>query len=182
MDILIKLFYEFMIVGLFAIGGGMSALPLIERVVVSNGWLTVERFYQMVAIAESTPGPIGINVATYVGYTQAGVIGSIVASLATVFLPFIFLMIIIRGIYKYYKTKEVQAIFTALRATILGLILTAAYNISLIAAITPNQTLLLGIDYRAIIILAVILYAFVKYKKHPLLYIAAGALLGIIFL
>ena len=182
MNILIKLFYEFMIVGLFAIGGGMSALPLIERVVVSNGWLTVERFYQMVAIAESTPGPIGINVATYVGYTQAGIIGSIVASLATVFLPFVFLMIIIRGIYKYYKTKEVQAIFTALRATILGLILTAAYNISLIAVITSNPASFFGIDYRAIIILAVILYAFVKYKKHPLLYIAAGAILGIIFL
>jgi chromate transporter len=187
MDItlLFKLFYEFMIVGAFAIGGGMSALPLIENVVVRNGWLSVEAFYQMVAISESTPGPIGINVATYVGFVQAGIIGGIVASLATVFIPFIFLMIIIRALNKYYKTKGVQAVFVALRATIIGLILTAAYNIASITLFDVNNLtsdFINSFNYRGILIFAVILYAFIKYKKHPLIYIGAGALLGLIFL
>lgn len=172
-----------MIVGAFAIGGGMSALPLIENVVVRNGWLSVEAFYQMVAISESTPGPIGINVATYVGFEQAGIIGGIVASLATVFVPFIFLMIIIRVLNRYYKTKAVQAVFIALRATIIGLILTAAYNISLITLVDTNlisNNLLNSFNYSGILIFIIILYAFIKYKKHPLIYIAAGALLGLL--
>ena len=182
LEILFKLFYEFLIVGIFAIGGGMSALPLIENVVVSNNWLTVERFYQMVAIAESTPGPIGINIATYVGYTQAGIVGAIIASLATVFMPFVFLMLIIRIMNSYSKTRAIQAIFIALKAAILGLILTAAYNIASIAIISKNQGFLFDLDYRALLIMIVILVAFVKYKKHPLIYIGAGALLGILFL
>jgi chromate transporter len=181
-NILIKLFYEFLIVGIFAIGGGMSALPLIEQVVVSNNWLSVERFYQMVAIAESTPGPIGINIATYVGYTQAGLGGAIVASLATVTVPFLFIMVIIKVMNTYAKTKAVQAVFIALKAAILGLILTAAYNIARIVIIQENQGFFLNLDGRAIAILIVLLLAFIKYKKHPLIYIGAGALFGIIFL
>lgn len=181
--LLLKLFYEFLIVGAFAIGGGMSALPLIERVVVNNGWLTVDRFYQMVAIAESTPGPIGINVATYVGFEQAGVIGSIVASLATVFIPFIFLMIIIQALNKYYKTKSIQAIFIALRATIIGLIITAAFNISSITLFDITlirDDFINAFNYSGILIFIIIFYGFIKFKKHPLFYIAAGAILGLL--
>jgi chromate transporter len=183
LNLLFRLFYEFMIVGIFAIGGGMSALPLIENVVVRNNWLTSAAFYQMVAISESTPGPIGINVATYVGYDQAGLIGGITASLATVFLPFVFLMIIIRALNKYYKTKAVQAIFKALRATIIGLILTAAFNISTITLFEIELIsidLLNAINYGNVIIFIIILFGFMKYKKHPLLYIGAGALLGLV--
>ena len=184
-ELLFRLFYEFMIVGAFAIGGGMSALPLIENVVVRNGWLSVSQFYQMVAISEATPGPIGINVATYVGFEQAGIIGGIVASLGTVFIPFIFIMIIIRALNKYYKTKAVQAVFTALRATIIGLILTAAFNIASITLFDINllsSDFINALNYRAILIFIVILYGFMKYKKHPLLYIGAGALMGLILL
>jgi len=174
-----------MIIGAFAIGGGMSALPLIENVVVRNGWLSIAQFYQMVAISEATPGPIGINVATYVGFDQAGIIGGVVASLGTVFIPFIFLMIIIRALNKYYSTKAVQAVFTALRATIIGLILTAAFNIASITLFDLNlfsSDLLNAFNYKAILIFVVLLYGFTRYKKHPLLYIGAGALMGLIFL
>jgi chromate transporter len=174
-----------MIVGAFAIGGGMSALPLIENVVVRNGWLSITQFYQMVAISEATPGPIGINVATYVGFQQAGIIGGIIASLGTLFIPFIFLMIIIQALNKYYSTKAVQAVFTALRATIIGLILTAAYNISSIALFDLeilSEDFINAFNYRAILIFIVILYGFMKYKKHPLIYIGAGALMGLLFL
>ena len=182
LGVLFKLFYEFFIIGIFAIGGGMSALPLIEHVVVNNGWLNVEQFYHMVAIAESTPGPIGINVATYVGFNEAGIIGAVIASLATVIFPFFFLMIIIKIIDRYYKTKAVQSIFIGLRAVILGLILTAAYNISKIAFFEASHVNTFGIVPASVLIFSVIMVLFIKYKKHPLLYIALGAILGLIFL
>jgi chromate transporter len=102
-----------------------------------------------------------------------------------VFIPFIFVMIIIRALNKYYSTKSVQAVFTALRATIIGLILTAAYNISSIALFDLkllSADFINAFNYRAILIFIVILYGFMKYKKHPLIYIGAGALMGLLFL
>jgi chromate transporter len=94
-------------------------------------------------------------------------------------------MIIIRALNKYYSTKAVQAVFTALRATIIGLILTAAFNIASITLFDLNlfsSDLLNAFNYKAILIFVVLLYGFTRYKKHPLLYIGAGALMGLIFL
>jgi chromate transporter len=94
-------------------------------------------------------------------------------------------MIIIRALNKYYSTKSVQAVFTALRATIIGLILTAAFNIASITLFDINllsRDFINALNYRAILIFIVILYGFMKYKKHPLLYIGAGALMGLILL
>ncbi len=184
---LIILFLTFCYVGLFTIGGGLAVIPLLEKICVSNGWATVERFYQMVAISESTPGPIGINIATYAGYVSNGVLGGIVASIGIVTPPFILVMLIIKILDKYRKKPLVSAIFVGLRAVTIGLVATALLSLIKITLVDLSQysdlaTIYQIFDYKALIIFVVIAFLYFKFKKHPLLYIALGAVAGILFL
>lgn len=184
---LIMLFLTFCYVGLFTIGGGMAAIPLIENVCVSNGLTTVTEFYQMVAISESTPGPIGINIATYAGYMSQGVAGGIVASLGLITPPFIICVLLIKLLDKYSKTPLVKAMFVGLRAVIIGLICTALLSIVKICLVdvslfTTWDQVWNIFNWKAWIILVVIAFLYFKFKKHPLLYIGLGAVLGILIL
>jgi len=186
MELLI-LFLVFCYTGLFTIGGGMAAIPLIQDVCVSRGWLTVEQFYQMVAISEATPGPIGINVATFVGYTQQGILGGIVATLGAITPPFIIVMLVIKIIKKYSQTAFVKAMFIGLRATIIGLIATASYSLLKItlvdfSAYSSLDSLISIFNIKAILIFTFIAFTYFKFKKHPLIYIAMGAVAGMLFL
>ena len=136
MMIFLELFYTFLKIGLFSFGGGYGMLSVIQGEVVANhGWLTAAEFTDIVAISQMTPGPIGINSATYVGYTAVlnsgatewlAVIGSLVASFA-VMLPSILLMLIVsRYLIKYSKHPAVEAVFKGLRPAVVGLIASAA--------------------------------------------------------
>ena len=136
MMLFLELFYTFLKIGLFSFGGGYGMLSVIQGEVVSrHGWLTAAEFTDIVAVSQMTPGPIGINSATYVGYTAVfnsgapewlAVIGSVVASLA-VMLPSIVLMLIVsRFFMKHSKSRNVEAVFKALRPTVVGLIASAA--------------------------------------------------------
>ena len=136
MMLFLELFYTFLKIGLFSFGGGYGMLSVIQgEVVTRHGWLSASEFTDIVAVSQMTPGPIGINSATYVGYTAVfnsgapewlAVIGSVVASLA-VMLPSIVLMLIVsRFFMKHSKSRNVEAVFKALRPAVVGLIASAA--------------------------------------------------------
>ncbi|MDO5461256.1 MAG: chromate transporter [Bacteroidales bacterium] len=136
MTILLELFYTFLKVGLFSFGGGYGMLSVIQgEVVTRHEWLSAAEFTDIVAISQMTPGPIGINSATYVGYSAVmnatgseawAILGSLVASFA-VMLPSVVLMLIVsRFFMKYYKHRNVEAVFKVLRPAVVGLIASAA--------------------------------------------------------
>ena len=111
MMIYLQLFYEFFKAGLFAIGGGMATLPFLYDISDTTGWFTYGQLADMVAISESTPGPIGVNMATYVGFTTAGISGAVVATIGLI-TPSIIIILIIAGFLKAFKdSKYVQSAF-----------------------------------------------------------------------
>lgn len=136
MTILLELFYTFLKVGIFSFGGGYGMLSVIQgEVVTRHAWLTGAEFTDIVAISQMTPGPIGINSATYVGYTAAlnatglpavAVAGSLLASLAVMLPSFVIMLTISRYFMKYSKSTSVESVFRALRPAVVGLIASAA--------------------------------------------------------
>ena len=129
MMILIRLFFEFFKAGLFAIGGGMATLPFLYNISDKTGWFTYGQLADMVAISESTPGPMGVNMATYVGFTTAGPVGAVIATLGLI-TPSIIVILIIAGFLKAFKTnKYVQNAFYGLRPASTGLIAAAGLSV-----------------------------------------------------
>lgn len=136
MMLFLELFYTFFKIGLFSFGGGYGMLSVIQGEVVSrHGWLSAAEFTDIVAVSQMTPGPIGINSATYVGYTAVlnsgspewlAVIGSLVASLAVMLPSLVLMLVVSRFFMKHSKNRNVEAVFAALRPTVVGLIASAA--------------------------------------------------------
>lgn len=181
----LNLYLEFFKTGLFAIGGGLATIPFLQEMCNKYDWFTPEELSNMIAIAESTPGPIGVNMATYTGFingldfggTLWGWIGGIIATLGLI-TPSIIVILIIAGILKKFKdSKIVEAVFTGLRPAVAGMIFAAAFEILKIA-LFPE---LPKIDFIAWILYALLLFMSCKFKKiHPIVIIIIGAVLGII--
>ena len=185
-----QLFYEFFKAGLFAIGGGMATLPFLYDISDKTGWFTHGQLADMVAISESTPGPIGVNMATYVGFTTGGIPGAVIATLGLI-TPSIIIILIIAGFLKSFKdSKYVKSAFYGLRPASTGLIAAAGLTVAVLVlfqkelyAATGRLTDLISFRY---ILLMVVLYLFTaKIKKtrdlHPVVFIAASAVVGIVF-
>ena len=113
--IYLELFYEFFIIGLFTFGGGYAMIPLIKDTVINNGWLTLEEFYNFIGICESTPGPIAVNMATYIGSTQGGLLGSLCATLGVVLPSFIIILLIAMCLQKLTSNKYFKSRFEPIR-------------------------------------------------------------------
>ena len=127
---LLNLLVGFLKVGLFAFGGGYAAVPLIRDVVLSYGWLDQDMLTNMIAVSESTPGPIMINLATYVGSTQGDVIGALIATLAVILPSFIIILIIVKLEKKLLENQYIQAALSGVKPCIIGIIgATGAYMI-----------------------------------------------------
>lgn len=120
--ILLDLFIGFLKVGCFSFGGAYAAIPLIREVVLSYGWVTEEMLTDMIAVSESTPGPIMVNLATYVGSSQAGIPGAAVATLASVLPAFVIILLIMMVMKKTVKNKYVQAVMRGLQSCVIGMI------------------------------------------------------------
>lgn len=176
--ILLELFFSFFKIGLFAVGGGLATLPFLYELANAHDWFDVELISNMIAISESTPGPIGINMATYVGYLNSGILGAIIAPLGEV-APSIIIITIIAGFLKKFKENEVvKNVFYGLRAASCALIASAGFGVVKIA--------FFGDTYKEFFwqgaLMAVILYfAIKKIKWHPVVFIAISAVIGIIF-
>ena len=172
---LLELLWTFFYIGLFTIGGGQVAITLMYEPLVGGGILSGEQFYNMVAVSESTPGPIGINMATYVGCELYGVIGGILVTLATVLPSLVIILVIAKFFDKYQEKPIVKSVFTCIRPVSAGLIAVAAYEVLKIAIIQPFSFTRLGIFLIALGLL------FIK-KISPVFVMILGAIAGILFL
>ena len=191
--IYIQLFYEFFKTGLFAIGGGLATLPFLYNLSDKTGWFTHTDLTNMIAVSESTPGPIGVNTATYVGFTVGGLPGAIVATLGLV-APSIIVILIIASFLKAFRdSRIVDSAFYGLRPASTGLIAAAGIPVIVTSILSVDSlyTLLTGgmtvsmIKWPAIVLAVVIfvLTNFVKPTKklHPILFIAFAAVVGVVF-
>ena len=177
--IFLQLFYTFFKIGLFGFGGGYAMLSMIQGEVVTRyEWLTAQEFTDIVAISQMTPGPIGINAATYVGYTATGsVFGSIIATFAVVFPSFILMLTISKFFLKYQKHPVVEAVFSGLRPAVVGLLASAA----LVLMTNENFGSPTKDTYQFIVSVAIFLIAFIgtrKFKINPILMILGCGLAG----
>ena len=188
--IYVKLFREFFKAGLFAIGGGMATVPFLQETGNATGWFTSAELADMIAISESTPGPIGVNMATYVGNVTAGIPGGIIATLGLVTPSVIIILIVATVLKKFRDNKYVNSAFYGLRPASVGLISAAGFAIILIAFFGAEDIYDLfrnftGVDYRYVLlaVILVILTDFVKPTKklHPILFILFSAVAGIVF-
>ena len=178
------LFLEFFKTGLFAIGGGMATIPFLYEIASKYDWFTTSNLVDMIAISESTPGPVGINMATFAGFMSGGVLGSLTATFALV-LPADIIIICIAGMLdKFQSNRYVQNAFAGLRPTVVGLLTVASIAIFRVTFFTEEGKTFMewihAIDIRAVVIFAGLFFGIMKFKKHPVIYIAIGAVLGVV--
>lgn len=166
-----ELFYTFFIIGAFTFGGGYAMLSLIQNeVVVKHAWITAEQFTDMVAISQMTPGPIGINSATYIGYSVTnGVMGSVVATVAVSLPSFILVLIVCKLYSKFSKNRIFEEILTALRPIVIGMIAAAA------GILVTDENF---IDYTSWILFGAAFVATQWFKLNPMLAIVLGGIIG----
>lgn len=179
--IYLDLFLGFLKVGLFAFGGAYGAIPLIRDVVLSYGWLNDEALSYMIAVSESTPGPIMVNLATYVGSTEAGFFGALVATLAVVLPSFIIILLITALLKNAFKNKYVQAVLRGLKPSVIGIVLAMGVYMLVKNCLMEDA---FKMNLRSIVITAVlgivaVLYKyFSKKKMSPIIMIVISSLLG----
>ena len=188
--ILLRLFYEFFKTGLFAVGGGMATLPFMYDISDKTGWFTHSMLADMVAVSESTPGPIGVNMATYVGFVTGGIPGAVVATVGLVTPSVILILLIARVLKAFRENQYVDAGFYGLRPCSIGLIAAAGVLVIKLALFNTELYASTGalldlFNFKALILAAVLLVATRCIKKlkglHPIVFILASAVIGIVF-
>ena len=184
--ILLRLFYEFTKTGLFAVGGGMATIPFLYAISEKTGWFTAADIGNMIAISESTPGAIGVNMSTYVGFHMSGIIGALIATFGLV-LPSIIVIIIISKMLKKFKDSQiVKKVFYGLRPASTGLIIAAGLGVALETffpgtKISDLSGIFASVQWERILLAAVLFFGIQKWKKHPVFYIAVAAVVGMLF-
>ena len=185
--IFLQLFWEFFKTGLFAVGGGLATLPFLYEMGARTGWFTAQQVADMLAVSESTPGPIGINMAVYTGYTSAGVLGS-VAALVGIVTPSIIVIILIAAALRAFRdNKYVKGAFYGIRPVSTGLIAAAGITVALgvlfrLDAWEGVSKFWTVLDWKAWVLAAVIFAVSKVFKKlHPAFLILIGAVAGAVF-
>ena len=183
------LFFEFFKVGLFAVGGGLATIPFLMDIANRYDWFTQSELTDMIAISESTPGPIGVNMATYAGYRAGyvlggaplGILGGVVATFALVLPCVIIILIVAKILDKFKESKIVKNTFYALRPAVIGLLLVSLLSVALPIFFDFSKTAFLEIVHiKELVLFALLLFGVLKFKKHPIIYIGIGAIVGII--
>jgi len=180
----LDLFLGFLKVGCFAFGGAYGAIPLIRDVVMSRGWLSDEMLTYMIAVSESTPGPIMVNLATYIGSSQAGLLGAVIATLAVVLPSFLIILLVTALLKTALKNKYVQAVLRGLKPCVIGIVL--ATGIYMVLGNCFGTINAVAINAQAVVIAALLgalmlgYKYFVKRKLSPILLIVISAMAGIV--
>lgn len=189
--IFLQLFWEFFKTGLFAVGGGMATIPFLYKISDATGWFTHADLANMIAVSESTPGPIGVNMATYVGYITGmevwgiptAILGAVIATLGLITPAIVIILVVAMFLKSFRDNKYVNSAFYGLRPASTGLI--AAAGLSVAAAnFFPEAFTLAGFNWKGAI-LAVVLIVLTNIKKlsklHPIVFIALSAVVGVVF-
>lgn len=188
--IYLRLFWEFSKVGLFSIGGGLATLPFLYSLGAKTGWFGTADVANMLAVSESTPGPIGVNMATYVGYDCGGVLGGVVATLGLVTPSVIVIVLIAMALQAFRTNKYVDAAFYTLHPASTGLIAAAGWSVFALVLVNldayrASYQLADLLQWKNLILFAVIwvLTNLVKplKKLHPVVFLALAAVVGIVF-
>ena len=180
----LRLFYEFFKTGLFAVGGGLATLPFLNDMADRTGWFTRSQLADMLAVSESTPGPIGVNMATYVGFTTGGIPGALIATLGLI-TPSIVIILIVANLLKAFRdSKYVSAAFYGLRPASTAMVAAAGVSVVLLALLDTSASGLAIFRWREIALAAVILVLTRWTPKvkdfHPIVFIALGAAVGVL--
>ena len=184
--IYLQLFWEFLKIGLFAVGGGMATLPFLQELAERTGWFSQDLITDMIAISESTPGPIGINMATYVGCNIAGVPGGILATMGEVIPSVIIVVIISMYLEKFRSSTVVGDAFYGLRPAVTGLIAAAGISVVKVAMFHLDLYQETGVpldifDWKKILLFIAAFVGIRKLKWQPVAFIAISAVIGIVF-
>lgn len=179
--ILLKLFWRFFQIGMFSIGGGMAAMPLIQNQVVNlHHWLTLTEFTDLITIAEMTPGPIAINSATFVGIRIAGIPGAIVATIGCIFPSCVIVSLLAWIYFKFKELTVVQGILSGLRPTIVALIASAGLSIFILAVWGEDgfSTNPLTINLVSVLLFTVAIFILRKWKPNPIYVMLGSGIIG----
>ena len=184
--ILLRLFWEFFKTGLFAVGGGMATLPFLRDIGLRTGWFTQQQLADMIAVSESTPGPIGVNMATYVGFETAGVLGGVVATLGLICPSIIIILLIARVLKQFRSNQTVDAVFYGLRPCSIALIAAAGLMVARLTFLNSGAAGISDLLNWKAVLLGVVLLVLTRRVKplkklHPVVFIAASAVVGILF-
>lgn len=194
--IVFQLFWEFFKTGLFAVGGGLATLPFLQRMSEATGWFTTADIADLIAISESTPGPLGVNMGTYVGYKTLGIFGGLVSTIGLIFPSIVVIILISKILDKFRDSEIVKKVFYGFRPASTALITAAGLGVAKITMLHLDQykesgKLLQLFNLPNIILGLLFFYAFSILSKktiggkklnfHPIVYIAIAAVLGIIF-
>ena len=180
--IYLRLFWEFFRVGLFSVGGGMATIPFLTDLGARTGWFTSGQLADMIAISESTPGPMGVNTATYVGFATGGVPGGVVATLGLICPSVMVILVIAKFLQRFRTSKLVDGVFYGLRAASVALITTAMLQVAQIALLETRPAGGVEVNWAAAA-LAVAVFVLAQYtplkKLHPICFIALSAVVGV---
>ncbi len=179
--IYLELFWSFFKIGLFTFGGGYAMIPLIQQQVMDHGWMSMAQLIDFIAVSESTPGPIALNMATFVGTESAGISGALCATFGVVLPSFIIILIVAKFYVSFKNSKPIKGIMTGLRPAAIGLIGSAAISVSLTVFFPTGFSFETVMSYPflySLVIFAAMLILIFK-KVHPIIIVAISAALGI---
>lgn len=169
------LLWAFFKIGAFTYGGGLAMIPLLRDIAINMQWMDNAQFANLIAIAQSTPGPIAINMATFIGYQQQGVLGALFSSISVILPAFIMALIVAKFLKHFNDQPVVKAMMIALRAAVMGLLLTATLQVALVSLYEGQgqlSNLTIGLDYKAIVFFGAFCGAFID-TRNILLFISS---------
>ena len=194
--IFLRLFFEFFKTGLFSVGGGLATIPFLQDMGEATGWFTNQELTTMIAVSESTPGPMGVNMATYVGYHMGcntvlgpagGILGAVIATLGLVAPSIIVILIIARFLQKFRHSRTVEAAFQGLRPASTALIVVAGLSVAFSVFFglpSVSFTGITAVEWKAVVLAAAV-FAAMKWsplkKLHPICFILSAAVIGVVF-
>lgn len=174
------LFYEFTKIGVFAIGGGYATIPFLFYLQEKYNWYSVHELTNMIAISNITPGPVGINMATYTGFKIAGLFGSVISTFSIVLIPFIITILITKLFTKFQDNETVNNIFLGLRPAACALLSSIGITLLYTALFDEKTINLSNIDFNQLILFLLLISIMSFFKKNPLITIILGAFGGVI--
>lgn len=179
----LSLFWEFFKIGLFAVGGGPATLPFLMDLAVTHTWYTMAELTDMIAVSESTPGPLGLNMATYAGFQAMGPVGGLIASFGLTLPSVIVITLIARFLEDFSKNTYVQAAFKGIRPAVTALIGAAVFDLCKVSLLVETDA---GVSPAVgSMVIAVVVFGLLQVKKlnkfHPALWFLVGAVIGVIF-